>query len=72
MATAYQTNTKVEWDWGKGTAQGYVREKFTEKTTQHIGGTDVTRNASDSDPAYIIEQDDGDKALKLHSEIRKA
>lgn len=72
MASAYQTNTKVEWDWGNGTATGYVREKFTEKVTQTLSGTEVTRDATDDNPAYIVEQDDGDKALKSHSELRKA
>ncbi|MCP4278978.1 MAG: HVA1 family protein, partial [Alteromonas sp.] len=30
------------------------------------------REASDSDPAYLIEQDDGSKVLKSHSEITKS
>lgn len=72
MAKTYQTNTKVEWDWGDGTAEGYVREVFREKVTRTIKGTEVTRDASDNDPAYLIEQKDGDKALKSHSELRKS
>ncbi|WP_372626126.1 DUF2945 domain-containing protein [Arsukibacterium sp.] len=72
MTDAYQTNTKVEWDWGNGTAEGYTREVFRNKITRSIKGTEVTRVASDDDPAYLIEQSDGDQALKLHSEIRKS
>lgn len=72
MNDAYQTNTKVQWDWGDGTAEGYIREIFREKITKIIKGTKVTRNGSDDDPAYLIEQQDGDKVLKLHSEIRKS
>jgi hypothetical protein len=72
MKETYQTNTKVEWDWGDATAEGYVREVFREKVTKTIKGTKVTRNGSEDDPAYIIEQQDGDKVLKLHSEIRKS
>ncbi|MBA3967950.1 MAG: DUF2945 domain-containing protein [Nitrospirales bacterium] len=72
MNEAYQTNTKVQWDWGDGTAEGYIREVFREKITKKIKGTKVTRNGSDDDPAYLIEQQDGDKVLKLHSEIRKS
>ena len=71
MKQAYQTNTKVEWDWGDGTAEGYVRKVFREETTQIIKGAKVTRNASGDDPAYLIEQQDGDKVLKQHSEVRK-
>ena len=36
-----------------------------------IKGTDVSRNATDKEPAYLIEQDDGDRVLKSHSEIQK-
>ncbi|WP_417504055.1 DUF2945 domain-containing protein [Marinomonas gallaica] len=72
MTEAYQTNTKVAWDWGNGTGEGYVRNVFREKTTQTIKGTDITRNGSDDDPAYLIEQSDGDKVLKLHSEVRQS
>lgn len=68
----YQTNTKVEWDWGEGTASGYIREKFVERVERTLKGSKVTRDASDSDPAYMIEQSDGDKVLKSHSELRKA
>lgn len=70
MTTAYQTNTKVEWDWGNGTAKGYVRNVYREDITQTIKGSDITRHGSDENPAYLIEQSDGDEVLKLHSEIR--
>ena len=72
MTDAYQTNTKVQWNWGNGTAEGYVRGVFREKTTRTIKGSDVTRDASDDNPAYLIEQEDGDKVLKLHSEVHKS
>jgi len=71
MSDAYQTNTKIEWDWGEGTATGYVREVHRESVTRTLKGTEVTRDGSDDNPAYLIEQDDGDQVLKLHSEIRK-
>jgi len=72
MKKAFQTNTKVQWSWGNGTGEGYIREVFREKITKIIKGSDVTRNGSDDDPAYSIEQADGDKVLKLHSELEKA
>jgi hypothetical protein len=71
MTDAYQTNTKVQWNWGNGTADGYVRGFFREKITRTIKGSEVTRDATDDNPAYLIEQDDGDEVLKLHSEVRK-
>jgi hypothetical protein len=32
-------------------------------------GKDITRNASDNEPAYLIEQHDGDQVLKSESEL---
>ncbi len=72
MSKAYNKGTKVKWSWGNGTATGKVQESFTDDVTRTIKGTEVTRNASSDSPAYIIEQEDGDRVLKSHSEISKA
>lgn len=69
---AYSEGTKVEWDWGNGTGTGKVVKKYTRKITLKIDGAEVTRDASDDEPAYKIEQEDGDEVLKSESEIRKA
>lgn len=68
----YAVNTEVEWEWGNGSATGNIREKFTNDVERTIKGSTVKREASDSDPAYLIEQDDGSKVLKSHSEITKS
>ncbi|MBW3606711.1 MAG: DUF2945 domain-containing protein [Actinobacteria bacterium] len=62
----------MEWDRGSGTAQGKISESHTERVSVTIDGTEVTRNAGDENPAYLIEQDDGQRVLKSHSELRKA
>ena len=64
--------TKVEWDWSGSTATGKVKEIFHEEVTRTIDGNEVTREASDDEPAYLIEQDDGDRVLKSSSEVRRA
>ena len=69
---SYSEGTKVEWDWGNGTGTGTVVKKYTRKITLKIKGSEVTRDASDDDPAYRIEQEDGDEVLKSESELRKA
>ncbi len=68
----YESGTIVEWDWGNGTAKDKVKERFTEDVEREIKGNSVKRNASEDEPAYMIEQDDGDRVLKSHSELRKA
>lgn len=72
MMKHYAVNTEVEWEWGNGSATGNIREKFTSDVTRTIKGSSVKREASDSDPAYLIEQPDGSKVLKSHSEIKKS
>ena len=63
---------KVTWSWGDGTAKGTISESFTEKVTRTIKGKKITRNASKDEPAYLIEQEDGDRVLKSATEIEKA
>lgn len=69
MSNDIKIGDTVEWNWGEGTGTGTVSERFTSKVTRTISGTEVTRNASDDDPAYLIEQDDGDRVLKSGSEL---
>ena len=64
--------SKVEWDWGKGTATGKILESFTEPVECTIKGSKIKRHADAENPAYLIEQDDGARVLKGHSELRKA
>lgn len=68
----YSEGTKVEWDWGNGTGTGEIETVYTKKTTRKIKGNEVTRDASEDEPAYYIKQDDGDAVLKSHSEVTKA
>ena len=70
--SGYSKGTKVEWEWGNGTGTGKVKTVHTEKVTRTIKGSEITRDASEDEPAYTIEQDDGDEVLKSHSEVRKA
>ena len=70
--TTCRKGARVEWDWGKGTATGKITESFTEAVERTIKGTKVKRDADADNPAYLIEQEDGDRVLKSHSELRKA
>lgn len=69
MSNIIREGTRVSWAWGNGRGRGKVVEIFRESVTRSLQGTDVTLNGSDDDPAYLIEQDDGDRVLKLRSEV---
>lgn len=69
--TELKKGDDVEWKWGKGTAEGEVAEVFTDKVTRKIKGKEVTRNATEEDPAYMVKQPKGTKALKSESELTK-
>ena len=66
---AIDIGDEVSWNWGSGTATGTVTERFTERVTRSIEGTEVVRDATAHDPAFLIEQDDGSEVLKSGSEL---
>src|SRR5690349_16318926 len=65
----HRKGTKVTWKWGNGTAEGKVAESFTDRVTRTIEGKEITRDADADNPAYLVEQEDGSRALKSHSEL---
>ena len=68
---SYSTGDKVSWNWANGTGTGKVTKVYTQKITRKIKGSEITRNASEEEPAYLIEQEDGDEVLKSGSELSK-
>lgn len=68
-SNSFQTNQHVQWDWGNGTGKGQIKERFEREVTRTLKGSEVTRDGSEDDPAYLIKQEDGDEVLKLGSEI---
>lgn len=72
MSNAYSVGSKVSWSWGQGEAKGKITDVFKKRVQRTIKGSKITRNASDKNPAYMVEQSDGSRALKSHSELEKA
>ncbi|TFF27123.1 DUF2945 domain-containing protein [Jiella endophytica] len=70
--TKFRKGQHVAWSWGNGEGTGQVKDHFKEKVTRTIDGAEVTRNASEDNPAYLIEQEDGGKVLKSETELKKA
>lgn len=71
-SNSFQTNQHVKWNWGDGEAQGQITDRFEREVTRTLQGSEVTRNGSEDNPAYLIKQDDGDEVLKLGSELEAA
>ncbi len=67
-----QKGSTVRWKWGNGSAEGKVKETFSEEVTKTIKGSEVTRKGESGNKALLIEQEDGDEVLKLESEVEKA
>lgn len=66
---SFRKGAHVSWKWGEGTAHGKVTERFERRVQRTIKGSRIVRNGTAADPAYLIEQEDGGKVLKLGSEI---
>jgi len=64
--------TQVSWKYGTGTASGKVEEIHKEPVEKTLKGSKIHRNGSADDPALLIVQDNGDKVLKLRSEVEAA
>lgn len=69
MADTFSKGDAVKWKWGPGEAEATVKEVHTERVERKIKGKNQTRNGSEDNPAYVLEQDDGTQVLKLHSEL---
>lgn len=67
--TAFGKGDSVKWNWGPGQAEATVREVHTERVERTIDGKNKTRNGTEDNPAYVLEQSDGQTVLKLHSEL---
>jgi len=68
----YKKGSNVRWSWGGGTAHGQVTDSFTRRVQRTIAGSRIVKNGTERCPAYLIEQDDGSRVLKLHSEIERS
>ncbi|WP_205703431.1 MULTISPECIES: DUF2945 domain-containing protein [Hymenobacter] len=64
--------TTVTWKYGTGTASGKIEEVHKESVTKKIKGSDITRNGTAENPAFVIVQENGDKVVKLQSEVTAA
>jgi len=72
VSDIFRMGQAVVWDWGGGTATGTIKDRYERRVTRRIKGSEITRNGDKDNPAYLIEQEDGDEVLKLASELKPA
>jgi hypothetical protein len=61
--------TTVSWKYGTGKATGKIEETHKETITRKLKGSDITRHGTPDNPALVIVQENGDRVLKLQSEV---
>ncbi|GAB3867820.1 hypothetical protein GCM10028824_11050 [Hymenobacter segetis] len=64
--------TQVSWKYGTGSATGKIESVHKEPISRTIKGSVIHRNGSATDPAFVIVQENGDRVLKLKSEVKVA
>ncbi len=64
--------SKVSWKYGTGTATGKIEEVHKEPVEKTIKGSKIHRNGTPENPAFVIVQEDGDRVIKLQSEVTAA
>ena len=69
MTRLLKKGAPVRWTWGAGHASGTIDESFIRRVQRTIKGARIVRNATRDEPAYLVIQSDGGKALKSHSEL---
>jgi hypothetical protein len=72
MSDRYSKGEKVRWHWASGSATGTIADAFERRVQRTLKGSKIVRNGTRDNPAYLIEQDDGDRVLKRGSELSKA
>jgi hypothetical protein len=71
MPELYQAGTAIELRAGHRVVPGVIREVYHDRVVRHIRGEKIIRHGRETDPAYLIEREDGRYFLKLHSELQR-
>lgn len=69
---AFRKNSKIVWKWAGNSIKGKVVEVFMGPVEKEIKGKKIKRNGTVEKPAYLVQSEAGNFALKLHTELEKA
>ncbi len=62
--------TQVKWKWMGGVIRGTVKEIYFQAVTKVIKNKNIKRNGRKENPAYLVQSEAGNIALKLHTELQ--
>lgn len=65
----FKIGSNVQWKWLGRPIKGIVREIHLQPVTKVIKGKSIKRNGSKEKPAYLVESEAGNLALKLETEL---
>jgi len=69
VSEAFRKGQKVSWKWGAHSAHGHIVERFERRVQRTIEGARIVRRGTSENPAYLVETDEGKRALKRGSEL---
>ena len=70
--SSLRQGSAVKWKFGAGEATGTVLEVIEKRVSRTLKGKRIKRNGTAENPAVLLEQADGDRVLKLSSELERA
>ena len=69
--SGFRQGSAVKWKFGAGEASGTVLEVIEKRVSRTLKGKRITRNGTVDNPAVLLEQADGNRVLKLSSELEQ-
>ena len=67
MSKTFSKGTAVSWPWGRGQGKGKIKESYDHTVHKQIKGATITRQGTADNPAYLIEQANGNHVLNSMS-----
>lgn len=68
--SSFKVGAQIQWKWLGRNIQGEVVEVFYAPVAKVIKEKTIKRNGSVENPAYLVQSEAGNLALKLHSELQ--
>lgn len=69
MSNGFRKGQKISWNWGAHKGHGHIVERFERRVQRTIEGARIVRRGTPENPAYVVETEEGKRALKRGSEL---